>query len=186
MGNQGFRNVLIKRDYFEENSDFIKMLDGGNVDKQKERNYLFIEVQYKNNTLLVPLRRNLGNPCRPFGVIGFAVPCASRPLAGLDYRYILIVNDSEYLDFQERLDIPRPQRYIIADNYNQIELEVIQYVEGYIAYAIKNRATREPLYRESSLQNFNKELGILEGRILRQRELEAKKTQQINKKEKAI
>jgi hypothetical protein len=184
MENKSFRTVLIKKKYFIEKSHFVKMLDPDEVDKQVNRNYLFIEVKFKNNRLLIPLRTNLGNPNRAFGVIGFAVHSKSKPLAGLDYRYILIVNDEKYLDFQEKLKIPRSQQNSIANNYDQIEDEAIKYVQDYIPCAIKNRAEREPKYRESSLQNFNNELGVIEGRILREKELELKKLKQKYRKDK--
>ena len=194
MKVENFRSVLIKEEYFKDNSDFIKMLDEGEVDKQGRRNYIFIELKFKDNRLLVPLRTKLGSPNRLFGTIGFAVPSKNKPLAGLDYRYILIVNDEKYLEFQEQLEIPRSQQRILENNYKTIEYEAISYVKKYIACAIKNREEKEALFKESSLQNFNDELGVNEGRRLRIKELEMKnkkikdkdKDQKIVEKEIAV
>lgn len=186
MKNNNFRSALIKQQYFINNSHYIKMLDEGDVDKQGRRNYLFIEVKYKNNRILVPLRTKLGEANRPFGVIGFKVPSKSKPLAGLDYRYSLVVNNENYIEMQEQIEIPNSQQKILENNYSVIENEVINYIEGYIACAIKKRETREPLYRESSLQNFNEELGVNEGRRLRAEELERKKGTSNKKNDKII
>jgi len=69
---------------------FINMLDSGNVLKQSQRTHLCIELKIGKNKVYVPLRNNLGESLRKFGKIGFSVPSAKRPKAGLDYRYSLI------------------------------------------------------------------------------------------------
>lgn len=181
MENKNFKSALIKEQYFIRNSNYVKMLDEFDVEKQGRRNYLFIEVKYENNRILVPLRTNLGEAKRAFGIIGFKVPSKSRPLAGLDYRYSLIVNNESDIDIQEQLNIPNSQQKILEENYDVIEKEVINYLKGYIACAIKNRVQREALYRESSLQNFDEELGVNEGRRLRGEELKNKKAKNKEK-----
>ncbi|MGL4873076.1 MAG: hypothetical protein ACRC30_00280 [Clostridium sp.] len=160
MSIKEFRTVLINEAYFIKNSNLKKMLDFDNLKKQSNRNYLFVELMIRENRILVPLRSNLGEAKRKFGKIGFQVPSSKKPLAGLDYRYILIVNDEKHIEYQSILKIPKSQIKILKDNYNLIEEEVINYIEKYIKVANKNRVHRECLYRESSLQNFNRELGV--------------------------
>ena len=124
---------------------------------------LCLNVKYKGNNILIPLRKNLGAADRAFGKIGFPVPSMSKPKAGLDYRYIMVINDDKYL----RFDTPRisnKQSTAIQDNYNVIEREAIEYIEAYIRVAMKNRVERTARFRESSLINFHKELEI-DGKI---------------------
>lgn len=160
--------VYIREQYFKDHPDYIKMLDVGNAKKQSQRNYLFLKIEYENNKLLIPLRTNIGHPIRKFGVIGFSVPSDSKPNAGLDYRYILIVNEPTYIEYPTHIKIPASQQKIIFDNYTKIENDVIAYVKGYVSAAIKSLAEKKPKYKESTLLNFNEELGIFEGRKLRQ------------------
>ena len=159
MNNFDFKVVHITEQYFRERTHFKKMLDPGDYSKQQRRRYLFLKIQYKGNNLMVPLRRNLGNPIKPYGVVGFSVPSSTRPNAGLDYRYILIVNDDRYL-IEEQSDFSRAQQNIIRSNISIIEREVKSYVDSYVRMAKKERIHREAKFRESSLINFHEELKI--------------------------
>lgn len=175
MDKGNFRGIFIKEEFFKEHSDFKKLLDLGDTAKQSRRSYIFLEIEYKNNKLFIPLRTNLGDPVRKFGVIGFSVPSKDKPLAGLDYRHILIINDSKYIEVPSEPRIPKSQRKIIDDNYNKIQSEAISYIEGYVKTAIKGREEKEPKYRESVLHNFHEELGVLAGKKERQEKLKSKK-----------
>lgn len=175
MDKGNFRGVFIKEEFFKEHSDFKKILDLGDTAKQSRRSYIFLEIEYKNNKLFIPLRTKLRDPVRKFGVIGFSVPSKDKPLAGLDYRHILIVNDSKYIEVPSEPRIPKSQRKIIEDNYNKIQNEAISYIEGYVRAAIKGREEKEPKYRESVLHNFHEELGVLAGKKERQEKLKSKK-----------
>ena len=154
---------LIKEEYFREKADFKNMLDPGNYDKQSKRTHICVLFKMNDNNILVPLRNNLGEPIRKFGKIGFPVPSTKRPNAGLDYRYSLIVNDTSYLEYHVKEKLPQAQYSIIAYHYNTIAHEVEVYVKRYIKVAKKNRHTIEPLFKNSSLINFHKELGIDQG-----------------------
>lgn len=71
----------------------------------------------------------------------------------------MIINDEKYLMF----DSPRisnKQITIIENNYDLIEKETIEYINSYIRVARKNRVQRTAKFRESSLINFHKELGV--------------------------
>lgn len=155
--------VYVKKQYFIDNKDFVKMLDPTDVDKQGRRSYLFLKLEYNNNNLLIPLRKKV-EPIKKFGVIGYSVPSSVRPMGGFDYRYILIVNDYNYLTFPKYWEIPESQQKIISSNFNTIQTQALAYVKGYVSAAIKNREDKEPKYRESSLRNFHDELGVTEGR----------------------
>ncbi|WP_234117231.1 hypothetical protein [Clostridium hydrogenum] len=151
--------VFIKNNFFDDNSNFIEMLDPHNKQKQSERNYAFIKVKYKNNNIFVPLRSNV-NTNTPYGKIGFPVPSSKRPYAGLDFRKILIINDLSYIEYQSEPKLPTSQQSILNNSYDNIETMVIHYIHGYVKSALKNRHFRDKLYIFSTLHNFHKELGI--------------------------
>ena len=152
--------VYIEKSYFEDHSNYQKMLDPGNVEKQQHRSYLCVEFIYGQNRFFIPLRNNLGEATRKFGKIGFAVPSKSRPEAGLDYRYMLIVNEEKYIERPTSQKVPESQKRMIDNNYDTIVAEATEYVRGYVKCASKNRVDREAKYRESSLINFYDELKI--------------------------
>ena len=97
---------------------------------------------------------------RKFGRIGHSIPTQKRKNAGLDYRYTLIVNDEKYIEWQNERKIPKAQYSAIEKDYPARVREVTVYLNGYIKAVRKKRWNKEPLYRVSSLQNFNKELGL--------------------------
>ncbi|MBO5082045.1 MAG: hypothetical protein J6C06_05505 [Lachnospiraceae bacterium] len=145
--------------YYIDHPDLIKILDVDDVTKHNTRTHLCLTIKYKNNNILIPLRKNLGPAKRKFGTVGYPVPSASKPEAGLDYRYIMIINDTNYL----RFDIPRisnKQISIIKDNYTTIEKEAIDYINSYTRVANKGRINLNARFRESSLINFHNELEI--------------------------
>lgn len=157
MNNIQFCYII--EQYYIDHPDLIKILDVDDETKHNTRTHLCLNIKYKNNNILIPLRKNLGSAKRKFGIIGYAVPSASKPGAGLDYRYIMIINDSNYL----RFDIPRisnKQISIIKDNYATIEKEAINYINSYIRVAKKGRVNLNARFRESSLINFHNELEI--------------------------
>ena len=151
---------FIKEKYFLEHSDFKKMLDPGNPTKQAHRTYLCVSISIDGNTFYLPLRNNLGDDVRKFGRIGHGVPSKSRPKAGLDYRYALIINEGEYIETCETPKIPNAQSKKITNDYEVIKAEFSSYLLGYKKAASKNRVHLEALYRESSLINFNDKLGL--------------------------
>lgn len=158
--------VRLDKQYFEENSNFVEMLDPNNPTEQNKRMYLFLSVIYENNTLLVPLRTKMIGE-RKFGIIGYPVPSSTRPNAGLDYRKILIVNDSKYIipvGMESNDGVSSSQQRIIHNNYATICNQIIAYVKGYVRAAIKEREEKEPKYSFSTLRNFHNELKIIEGR----------------------
>lgn len=149
--------VFIKEDFFNENSDFVEMLDPFDLSKQTARQYLYINVKYKGNNVLVPLRRNVGNNRKLY----YPVPSETRPNAGLDYRKILIVNNEDYIETPSSQRLADSQTKIINDNYSTIEKAVFKYIDGYIKSANKNREHRDYEYSFSTLHNFHEELGIV-------------------------
>lgn len=144
----------IKEKYFIDNSFFVKMLDPGNYDKQSKRSYLSLRVDVNSNSFYIPLRNNLKNDIKPFGRVGHLVPSKSRPNAGFDFRYALIVNDSSYIEIPTTQRIPTSQFKRINNDIDDIEKEFNEYIKGFIKAMRKSRIQNEPLYRESSLINF--------------------------------
>ena len=150
---------FIREAYFQKNSSYIKMLDTGNKSKQSKRTHLCVMIELSANKFYIPLRNNLGDEVRKFGRIGHSVPSEKRRSAGLDYRYAIIVNDEEYIELQEEKKIPESQYRKIKNDYETIKAEFQVYLKGYLKVAKKGRVEKEPLYRESSLINFDRELG---------------------------
>lgn len=139
---------------------FVKMLDAGDTNKQSHRTHLCVRIELCNNIFYIPLRNNLGDAVRKFGRIGHAVPSQKRENAGLDFRYALIVNDDSYIEWQKEKKIPEAQYRRIVSDYDMICQEFSVYLKGYIKASKKKRVEKEPLFRESSLINFESELQI--------------------------
>lgn len=150
---------FIKEKFFEDNSNFVKMLDAGNTVKQSRRSHLCVMVEKDGNNFYIPLRNNLGEDVRKFGRIGHSIPSKKRQNAGLDYRYAIIVNNLDYLEIKEEKKIPEAQYRKIKNDYDDIVKEFTTYVNGYKKAVKKHRNDKEPLYKESSLINFMEELG---------------------------
>lgn len=146
---------FIKKEYYSQNNHFTKMLDPGKFDKQSQRIYICIKVSINENDFFIPLRNNLGEGVRKFGRIGHQIPSNSRPLAGLDFRYSLIVNDKKFIEAHNERIIPQKQYRKITKEFDEIQKEFEIYLSGFIKALKKNRVQKEPLYRESSLINFS-------------------------------
>lgn len=151
----------ITDEYYKDHPDLQKILDIDDDTKHNIRTHLCLSIKFRKNTILIPLRKNIGECDRKFGKIGYPVPSQSKPKAGLDYRYIMIINEKKYL----RYDTPRitnRQSSIIQDNYKTIEKEAINYILAYIRSANRGKIERKARFRESSLINFHKELCVVE------------------------
>lgn len=145
--------------YYEDHPDLVKILDVDDGEKHNIRTHLCLNIQYNGKDVLIPLRKNLGAEVRPFGRIGFSVPSKSKPQAGLDYRYMMIIEDRKYI----RFDAPRisnKQITTIDTNYSTIEAQALEYLNSYIRVAKKKRVNVTARFRESSLINFHKELDV--------------------------
>ena len=151
---------FIKEEYFKLHNDYINMLDAGNTLKQSRRSHLCLCIESNDNNFLIPLRNNLGEDLRKFGRIGHSIPSEKRGKAGLDYRYALVINDDKYLEWQNERKIPRSQYRAIERDISHIKKEFEIYLNGYIKAYKKKRVNKEPLYRVSSLINYNKELKL--------------------------
>lgn len=151
---------FIRESYFTDHQWYFNLLDTGNLKKQSRRAHLCLCIENNNNRFLIPLRNNLGDDVRKFGRIGHAISSLKRDNAGLDFRYALIVNDDKYIEWPNEQKIPNSQYNKIIKDYDNIKQEFAVYVNGYIKVARKRRVSKEPLYRVSSLQNFNNELGV--------------------------
>ncbi len=97
---------FIRKEYFIQHSAFINMLDPGNASKQSHRTHLCLIIENEGNKFYIPLRNNIGDEVRKFGRIGHSVPSKSRPSAGLDFRYALIVNNDAFIEPQREQRIP--------------------------------------------------------------------------------
>ncbi len=150
----------IKEQFFLDHPDYQKMLDPGNTSKQSRRTHVCVQVTVDSNSFYIPLRNHLGDAVRKFGRIGHSVPSQSRPNAGLDFRYTVIINDRQYIEPHTTQKLPNSQYRILTTAYEEIKQQFLVYLNGYKRAASKGRIAREPLYRESCLINFHKELGL--------------------------
>lgn len=153
------RYGYLTKDYYRDHPNLLKILDVDEESKHNMRTHLCLNVSYNGYEILIPLRHNLGEEKRAYGRIGFSAPTQSKPTAGLDYRYMMIVDDSKYIRF-DKPRIPYKQAELIKMNYERIEEQALEYINAYIKVAQKNRVKYKARFRESSLINFHKELGI--------------------------
>lgn len=151
----------ITEKYYSDNPRLQKILDVDDETKHTVRTHLCLNILWNNNNILIPLRKNLGDAIRKFGKIGFAVPSKSKPKAGLDYRYIMMINNEQYLKF-DAPRIPLSQTRIIEDNIHVIEKEALEYIRSYIRVADKGRVNLTSRFKESSLINFHNVLNVKE------------------------
>ena len=118
----------IKKEFFQKHTGFQKILDVGNIEKQARRSHLCIVVNSGGNNYCIPLRNNLGADVRKYGRIGHSLPSESRPNAGLDYRYTLIVNEKRYIEEQKDKKIPKAQIKRLEKEYDDIKREFTVYL----------------------------------------------------------
>ncbi len=156
---QSITYCYIKQEYYDKNPQLVKILDIDDDSKHSVRTHLCLNVKFDDNNILIPLRKNLGDADRKYGKIGFSAPSKSKSKAGLDYRYMMIINNSSYLIF-DTPRIPAKQLDFIELCYETIESEAIEYINSYIKVARKNRVEKTARFRESSLINFHNELKI--------------------------
>lgn len=154
---------FIREQFFLDHPDFQKMLDPGNSSKQSRRTHLCVHISVDAVSFFIPLRNNLGDAVRKFGRIGYPVPSQSRPRAGLDFRYAMVINDQHYIEPHTTQKLPNAQYAVLTNDYEKIKQEFLVYLNGYKKAAVKGRISREPLYRESCLINFHQELGLPSG-----------------------
>lgn len=145
--------IHLNRKYFEENSHFKNMLDENNVPKQVKRPYVYVSIKVKDNNFLLPLRSNLNHPN------GFHAPSSKSANAGIDYSHALILPESSYI--KNRTDLDREQYDYIKDNYDTIKSEFVSYLKDYIRKEKKGIAHKVGKFKNSTLLNFNKELGLV-------------------------
>lgn len=160
MNCNNFSCIFVKEEYFIKNNHFVEMLDSNDLEKQVRRKYIYLNFKYEENTLLVPLRSEMPN-IRELGQVGYSVPSTKKPNAGLDYRKILIINDSDYLEVPQYCKVSPSQANIINVKYETIKKQVESYVKGYIKSAKKNRHKKDKKYNFSTLHNYHLELGII-------------------------
>lgn len=154
------RYCYINENFYVDYPNLQKILDINDSVKQNIRTHMCLNIKFNGHNVLIPLRKNLGDPDRRFGKIGYAVPSESKPKAGLDYRHIMIITKSKYITF-DTPKISRRQLRTIESNYSVIEREACEYIRSYIRVANKGRIERTARFRDSSLINFHKELHIV-------------------------
>ena len=133
---------FIKEEFFTNHPSYTNMLDPKDSSKQASRTHVCLKITLDSNNYFLPLRSNLGADVRSFGRIGHAVPSASRPNAGIDFRHALVINDLTLINVHTEQVIPNSQLRKINEDYLQIQKEFDIYVKGYKKAFQKNRINR--------------------------------------------
>lgn len=160
-----FELVRVKENYYNTYPDLKNTIDAHDPVKRLNRKFLFLKIFYEGNTLLVAIRNDTTTHYR-WGVVGFDIPSKSRPRAAIDYRKLLIINDSSFIAPIPHYSISRSQQRIIEDNFEKIKKEIKKYINDYITAVKKNRLKGKltgsnSRYSDSTLVNFHKELGLI-------------------------
>lgn len=160
-----FELVRVKDSYYNEYPNLKNTIDEHDSYKRLRRKFLFLKLFYNGNTLLVAIRSNTTTHYK-WGVVGFDIPSESRPKAAIDYRKILIINDSSFIEPIPHYSISRTQQRIIEQNIEKIKDEINKYIDDYIKAVKKNRLKGKltgsnSRYSDSTLVNFHKELGLI-------------------------
>ena len=100
----GLTLCYIRKSYFEEHPDFIKVLDVGNSGKQSKRTHLCVRVELDKNAFYIPLRNKLGaDLVKHFGEKDSFLQLAEYCRLQNKKRTIphfLIVNNPVHIEFQ--------------------------------------------------------------------------------------
>ena len=150
---------FIDKQFFDDNSELTHILDSDDPNKQCNRTYTFVTVDTNHLKFFIPLRNNLGAPVRKYGRIGHPIPSQKRPNAGLDYRHAILV-PSQYVKPHQNGVLPNSQCILLRKHYRAIKSEFSAYVRKYINAVNKGRLERDSLFADSSLVNYNEQLGI--------------------------
>ena len=78
------------------------------------------------------------------------------------YANCMLFYKQEYIEIPKEQRIPNSQYQKLLVDAADIETEFSKYLEGFIKAAKKGRIDKEPLYRESALANYLKELKVIE------------------------
>lgn len=151
------RVIRIKKDYFEENTNLIEVLDSEKVPIEKEkRMYMGLLFKRRNNFFFAPLRKH--NPGEKYADGLYEVPTTEFPDAVLDFRKSLLIKET-FLKGDVAI-IPNDQYQHIKERFSDIEEKFNSYVSSYIKSAYRGRNHIEELFQFSSLVNFHDELGV--------------------------
>lgn len=154
--------AFLKESFFSKKQYNEQLLDVTKSSKdQVRRAYVCLILQDEFNTYLIPLKTSIKDQKDDRTLQGtyYEVPSSNRPDAGLDFRKIILVNDSNDYTIEEA-KISYTQKKIIQDNFDDIKKEAIKYIEGFKTAAKKKRIERERKFRFAALTNFIDELKI--------------------------
>lgn len=168
--DNNIRYVFLNEAFYRENKHFVNMLDPNDIRKQQKRPYVFLEVEIKKITFLIPLRTNLTHP------YGFRVPSTQKKNAGLDFTKMIIYPEQKYIKSSNR-HLFLEQHKCIKQNIDKIKKNAKKYIKDFIrdyrhGYVKDNRK-----YMYTTLFNYVDEL--VEYRKIKSREIESRETDEI-------
>lgn len=154
--------AFLKDSFFAKKEYNQQLLDVSKAAREREsRAYVCLILKDEFNTYLIPLKTSIKDQVNDPTLNGtyYEVPSTARPYAGLDYRKIILVNDSNDYTIEEA-KISAAQKKIIQDNFEEIKKGAIKYIEEFKKVAQKKRIDRERKFRFAALSNFLEELGV--------------------------
>ncbi len=126
-----------------------------------ERPYYCLVIKTKYSfSICIPFRSNI----RHKNAYMFKKSCRSRKSkSGLDYSKMVLINDSNYLDYRSVI-VDKDEYQETIKNIEQIAEDATKYVDDYICYVSKSKIVSERefirKYQYSSLKYFHDIMGI--------------------------
>lgn len=145
--------LTLNKMYFDDHSNFRNMLDPNNRMKQIKRPYAFLKIVVDDISFLIPLRSNLNHPN------GFKIPSSLKTKAGLDYSHALVYPQEKYI-LNNRVIISNEQYNMVKKNQDIIKKEFRNYIREYKKAVERGYVNKMGKFKNSTLVNFNKELGV--------------------------
>lgn len=157
-GNHSIILRQLTKDFYEEN-DLIEMLDKNN---DKGRGYGVLLVKIAGHRFAIPLRSNMhirhkdGYTTRIYNKNG------NKYRHGLDFSKAVIIKKQQYISSKPFILVNKSDFVKIRKSEYHIITSFEKYINRYTRAVKKNDMNMLKPYRFSTLQNYHKELGIIE------------------------
>ncbi|QWB31880.1 MULTISPECIES: type III toxin-antitoxin system TenpIN family toxin [Exiguobacterium] len=163
MNTEHFPLRQLTDQFYEENGHLERVMDKRKDATEyfkKDRGYGVILIEAYGQRFGIPLRSNMTHK------FCFSTKITSNPESGrtqrkgLDYTKAVILNEGHYVT-ERSFKIPADEFDKINDSQEMIKNQFTKFIEKYIKAVEKNdQNVLSRNYRDSSLINYHKELGI--------------------------
>ncbi len=155
----------LSNDFYDENAHLKEILDkekDGSL-KNKERGYGVFLVDIEGVKFALPLRSKMHKNHKDNFTTRIYKDEGKDVRHGLDYSKAVIITEDRFVDISNEFILELKSDYIKIDNK---EHHIIQAFKKYVSRYIKGIREGDTRilakYRYSTLQNYHKELGLLE------------------------